>query len=342
MITRTAPTWHTEDWQFLLSDSIRTVEDLWQALGLPQNQLPEALKAHLDFPIRVPKPFLDKMSRGNPDDPLLKQVMPVAAELEQHSGYLRDPLAEKGSSNPASGLLHKYKSRVLLVLSGACAVNCRYCFRRYFPYSDNHLGSAELDRIEHYLRQHESVNEVILSGGDPLVISNARLGKLLSLLESIPHLSRMRIHTRLPVVIPQRIDAGLLDVLSGSRLKLVMVTHSNHPAELDGLFDQAMLSLRQSGVTLLNQAVLLRDINDSVALQAALSERLFQAGVLPYYLHLLDPVAGASHFNVDETTARGLMQRLHAELPGFLIPRLVREVPEKPSKTLIDLHLSEA
>ncbi len=339
MITRSAPSWHTEDWQFLLSDSIRTVEELWQALDLPQNQLPGALQAHLDFPLRVPKPFLQKIRRGDPDDPLLKQVMPVGAESNLESGYLRDPLAER-STNPASGLLHKYKSRVLLVLSGACAVNCRYCFRRYFPYSDNHLGHHELARIEQYLRQNESVNEVILSGGDPLVISNARLGKLLKMLDSVPHLSRLRIHTRLPVVIPQRIDSGLLEVLSGSRLKQVLVTHSNHPAELDGLFDQAMLSLRQADVMLLNQAVLLRGVNDSADILSALSERLFQAGVLPYYLHLLDPVAGAAHFDVDESTAIRLMHQLHSALPGFLIPRLVREVPEKPSKTLIDLHLS--
>ncbi|MGB3620240.1 EF-P beta-lysylation protein EpmB [Ketobacter sp. MCCC 1A13808] len=340
MITRTAPSWHTEDWQFLLSDSIRTVESLWSALNLPSEGIPAALSAHREFQVRVPKPFLDKIERGNPDDPLLKQILPVAAELEAHAGFLKDPLAER-TTNPASGLLHKYKSRVLLVMSGACAVNCRYCFRRYFPYSDNRMGSEELDYIAGYLQHHNEVNEVILSGGDPLVISNGRLAKLLNLLESISHISRVRIHTRLPVVIPQRIDAELLDVVSRSRLNVVMVTHSNHARELDAVFDQAMLGLRKVGVTLLNQAVLLRGINDSVASLVDLSERLFESGVLPYYLHLLDPVAGAQHFDVSESTARTLMQQLHAELPGFLIPRLVREIPQKPSKTLIDLHLSE-
>lgn len=339
MITRTAATWHTEDWQFLLSDSIRSAESLWQALELPPERLPAAIRAHGDFAVRVPKPFLQKMERGNPDDPLLRQVLPAAEELIEQVGYVADPLAERGS-NPAPGMLHKYKSRVLLVLSGACAVNCRYCFRRHFPYLDNRLGSEELSEIEAYLRRHTELNEVILSGGDPLVVSNARLERLLAVLDSIPHLARLRIHTRLPVVIPQRVDQGMLEALQNSRLQTVLVTHSNHPQELDRVFDDAMALLREIGVTLLNQAVLLRGVNDSEAIQGQLSERLFQAGVLPYYLHLLDPVAGAAHFDVPEDEARSLMQALHRTLPGFLIPRLVREIPGKPGKTLIDLNFS--
>jgi len=339
MITRTAPSWHTEDWQILLSGCIRSPESLWQRLDLPLDTLPAALRGHQDFPLRVPEPYLAKIELGNPDDPLLRQVLPVAAEVERPAGFVTDPLGER-QANPSSGLLHKYQSRVLLVLSGACAINCRYCFRRHFPYEDNRLSTREFEQIETYLRAHPEVNEVILSGGDPLVVSNARLSILLKLLENIPSVTRLRIHSRLPVVIPQRVDQGLLELLAGSRLDCILVTHSNHPRELDGLFDQAMSALRQARVHLLNQAVLLRGVNNDAEVLAALSERLFSAGVLPYYLHLLDPVAGAHHFDVPEALARPLMAELHRRLPGFLIPRLVREIPGRPGKTLIDLHLS--
>lgn len=339
MITRTAPSWHTEDWQILLSGSIRCPEALWKRLELPLDSLPAGLKGHQAFPLRVPEPYLDKIQPGRLDDPLLRQVLPVAAETDSVPGFVADPLRER-SSNPQSGLLHKYQSRVLLVLSGACAVNCRYCFRRHFPYEDNRLSSAEFSQIEAYLREHPEVNEVILSGGDPLVVSNARLANLLNIVESVPSVRRLRIHTRLPVVIPQRIDAGLLDILGNTRLDTVLVTHSNHPLELDGVFDAAMGALRQAGVHLLNQAVLLRGVNDDAQVLMELSERLFHSGTLPYYLHLLDPVAGAHHFDVPETEARALMAHLHQSLPGFLIPRLVREISGKPGKTLIDLHLS--
>lgn len=339
MITRTAPGWHTEDWQIALSGAIRTVEALWQALELPLDSLPAALAAHRDFPVRVPLPFLAKIEKGNPDDPLLRQVLPVGAETQATAGFIADPLGER-DANHSSGLLHKYRSRVLLVLSGTCAINCRYCFRRHFPYEDNRLGTDEFAAIQAYLQARPEVNEVILSGGDPLVISNVRLGQLLQVIESVPHITRLRIHTRLPVVIPQRVDQGLLQQLGESRLKCVLVTHSNHPNELDRDFDLAMNLLQRQGVTLLNQAVLLRGVNDCATIQAALAERLFQAGVLPYYLHLLDPVAGAHHFDVPETEARALMQALQRVLPGFLIPRLVREVPGQPGKTPIDLHLT--
>ena len=339
MITRTAPGWQTEDWQIALSSAVRTVEELWRVLELPLEALPAALAAHRDFPVRVPQAFLGKIERGNPDDPLLRQILPLAAETLSAPGFVADPLGER-DVNRASGLLHKYRSRVLLVLSGTCAINCRYCFRRHFPYEDNRLGSEEFEQIHDYLLQQPDVNEVILSGGDPLVISNARLARLLQVIESIPHIARLRIHSRLPVVIPQRVDQGLLRLLGESRLKSVLVTHCNHPNELDGDFDLAMKLLAGQGVTLLNQAVLLRGVNDRAEIQVALSERLFLAGVLPYYLHLLDPVAGAHHFDVPESEARPLMQTLHGALPGFLVPRLVRELPGRSGKTPIDLHLA--
>lgn len=339
MITRTAPGWHTEDWQIELSGAIRTVEALWQALDLPLESMPTALAAHREFPVRVPRPFLARIEKGNPDDPLLRQILPTGLETQASAGFVADPLGE-AQARRSSGLLHKYQSRVLLVLSGTCAVNCRYCFRRHFPYEDNRLGSEEFAHIDTYLREHPDVNEVILSGGDPLVISNARLAQLLDVIEAVPHIRRVRIHSRLPVVIPQRVDQGLLQRIGNSRLQWVVVTHSNHPQELGSDFDRAMHLLQRQGVTLLNQAVLLRGVNDSVAVQVALSERLFAAGVLPYYLHLLDPVAGAHHFDVPEAEARPLLQALNAALPGFLVPRLVREVAGRPGKTPIDLHLA--
>ncbi|MDY6919093.1 MAG: EF-P beta-lysylation protein EpmB [Pseudomonadota bacterium] len=339
MITRSAPTWHTEDWQILLSGSIREPEALWRRLRLPPALLPAAWQGHQAFPVTVPEPYLEKIRPGEPDDPLLRQVLPVADETREMAGYVADPLQER-QTRPRPGLLHKYQSRVLLVLSGACAVNCRYCFRRHFPYEDNRLSSGDFASISAYLQVHPEVNEVILSGGDPLVVSNARLGRLVELLEAIPSLQRLRIHSRLPVVIPQRVDAGLLAALERTRLAVVLVTHSNHPRELDPRFGQAMGQLRERGVHLLNQAVLLRGVNDSPDTLVDHSEALFQHGVMPYYLHLLDPVAGAHHFDVPEAEARPLMAALHRRLPGFLIPRLVREVPGKGGKTLIDLHLS--
>lgn len=339
MITRTAPGWHTEDWQIELSGAIRSVESLWQALELPLELMPAALAAHKDFPVRVPRPFLERIEKGNLQDPLLRQILPTAPETLPAQGFIADPLGEAGARR-SSGLLHKYQSRVLLVLSGTCAVNCRYCFRRHFPYEDNRLGTEEFAQIQAYLHEHPEINEVILSGGDPLVISNLRLSQLLQVIEAVPHITRLRIHTRLPVVIPQRIDHGLLQRLGESRLNAVLVTHSNHANELGDDFDLAMNLLKHQGVTLLNQAVLLRGVNDSMAAQVALSERLFAAGVLPYYLHLLDPVAGAHHFDVPEAEAKRLMKAVHAALPGFLVPRLVREKAGEAGKSLIDLHLT--
>lgn len=338
MITRTEPGWQTEDWQIELSGAIRTVENLWQALDLPLEQLPAALAAHRDFPVRVPPAFLARIERGNPADPLLRQILPVAAETQHVSGFGVDPLGE-AQARRLTGLLHKYRSRVLLVLGSACAINCRYCFRRHFPYEDNRLGPEDLARISAYLGEHPEVNEVILSGGDPLVTSNLRLQQLIRTLEAVPTVQRLRIHSRLPVVIPRRVDQGLLQSLAETRLQAVLVTHSNHPQELGDDFDTAMNLLRKQGITLLNQAVLLRGVNDRADVLIALSERLFAAGVLPYYLHLLDPVAGAHHFDVPEAEARSLMQAVHAGLPGFLVPRLVREVAGQPSKSPIDLRL---
>jgi len=259
-------------------------------------------------------------------------VLPLLAERAQLPGYVSDPLEESDAS-AAPGIIHKYHGRVLLVTTGACAVHCRYCFRRHFPYQDHQQSPAQWREGLDYIRKDESISEVILSGGDPLVLGNQRLDSLLELLAAIPHLRRLRIHTRLPVVLPQRIDAQLLQLLARNRLQCCVVIHSNHPAELDGSVAAALSDLREVGVTLLNQSVLLRSINDHSDTLCLLSEKLYQHGVLPYYLHLLDPVAGGAHFDVTEFTARQIYRQLLDRLPGYLVPKLVRETPESSSKT---------
>lgn len=321
-------------WQQLLSHTVDTPQALLECLDLPHSLLEGAETGSQLFPLKVPQPFIDKMEKGNPDDPLLKQVLPLAAEAATVPGFVSDPLNES-ESNPLDGLIHKYNGRVLLILSGACAVNCRYCFRREFPYSSNRLGSEQWDAILDYLKADHSIHEVIFSGGDPLATSDTRLQRMLSDLEAIPHLRRLRIHTRLPVVIPQRITTELASILGGTRFQTVMVLHANHPNEIDGLLGDAVNRLKQQGITVLNQAVLLKGINDDLNTLVALSESLFQYGILPYYLFTLDPVKGAAHFDLPDEAAIQLHQQLQAKLPGYLVPKLAREIPDRPSKTLL-------
>ena len=319
-------------WQSQLSRAIRDPHELCRRLGLDDSWLPGAEYGHALFEVRVPEAFLARMRPGDPHDPLLRQVLPLDAEGHQVSGYVADPLAE-AEHTPGPGLIHKYSGRVLLIASPACAVNCRYCFRRHFPYGDNNLSRTQWEQALDTLRQDVSIHEAILSGGDPLAANDRQLAWLVERLAEIPHLKRLRIHTRLPVVIPDRIDGTLLDWLGATRLQKVMVLHINHAQEIDQAVVEACSRLTSAGVTLLNQSVLLRGVNDSVEILAALSERLFDAGVLPYYLHVLDPVAGAAHFNVPDTEARELVAGLRKVLPGFLLPRLVREIPGEASKT---------
>lgn len=321
-------------WQQLLAGASLSLPELYERLGLSLTANEEQLSAAQSFAIRAPAPYLDRIEPGNAEDPLLLQILPQAREMQAVSGYHLDPL-EESDSNPLPGLVHKYQSRVLLILSGACAINCRYCFRRHFPYSDNQLGKQQWQQILTYLQQNPKVNEVIFSGGDPLATPDQRLQKLLDDLAEIPHISRIRIHTRLPIVIPQRITDELLSTLTSTRLDCLMVIHANHPNEIDEAVSQQLLRVKSAGVTLLNQSVLLKGINDDAATLAALSEKLFSAGCLPYYLHLLDPVAGAAHFDCDEREGKNLIKAMQAQLPGYLVPKLVREVPDRPSKTLI-------
>lgn len=319
-------------WQAQLAGAVRDPAELCRRLGLDATWLPGAEQGHALFEVRVPEAFLTRMRPGDPADPLLRQVLPLDQEAWTTPGYVSDPL-EEAAHTPARGLIHKYHGRVLLITSPACAVNCRYCFRRHFPYAENSPSRAQWEATLEHLRRDASITEAILSGGDPLAASDRQLAWLVERLEAIPHLRRLRIHTRLPVVIPDRIDAALLDWLGASRLQKVVVLHINHANEIDQAVVDACARLKAAGVTLLNQSVLLRGVNDSLDALAALSERLFAAGVLPYYLHVLDPVAGAAHFDVPDAEARELVAGLREVLPGFLMPRLVREIPGEGSKT---------
>jgi len=332
MIPRSLGSQQLARWQTLLGQAITDPGQLLRELELPLQLLPAARQASAGFRLQVPHGFVRRMRRGDPDDPLLRQVLPIGEELQHNSGYSLDPLHEQ-QSMPAPGVLHKYHGRVLLTLTGACAVHCRYCFRRHYPYSDANAGRANAQTAIDYLQQHPEVEEIILSGGDPLSLSDHRLRSLVARLTSIPHLRRLRIHSRLPVVLPERVDQRLLDWISTPRFSVVLVIHCNHANEIDAPVRKAMDKLRAAGVTLLNQSVLLRGVNDRLEALLKLSERLFEAGVLPYYLHQLDPVQGASHFAVSQQTGQQLVHAMRVRLPGYLVPRLVREHPGQPYKT---------
>lgn len=325
------------DWQKELANAFTRPQDLLAYLNIwPKNYVQHA-KARQLFPMRVPRAFAERMQKGDIQDPLLKQVMPWSDEFLVQPGFSADPLDEQ--NNQQAGLLHKYQSRVLLLVRGGCAVNCRYCFRRHFPYADNHLNRDGWLKVLDYIQGHPELNEVIYSGGDPLMAKDDFLAWLSGEISQIAHIKRLRIHTRLPVVIPNRINANLLDWLGNSQLQNIMVLHINHANEIDGALQRKLQQLKQAGVTLFNQSVLLKGVNNDGQALAQLSERLFEVGVMPYYLHLLDKVQGAGHFEVDEQQARVLMAGLIKRLPGFLVPKLVTEIGGQPGKTPIDLHL---
>lgn len=323
-------------WQQALADAVTDPAELLDLLGLDPSQLPGQLQGMQDaaasFPLRVPRGFISRMEKGNPRDPLLLQVLPIGTELLPVAGFSIDPVGDL-ASREAPGLLHKYHGRALLIATGACAVHCRYCFRRHFPYADEAASTRGWGAALDHLAADSSIAEVILSGGDPLSLSDRRLALLSASLEKLPHVQRLRIHTRQPVVLPERVDAGFLAWLESVRLQKVIVLHVNHARELDAAVMRACRDLAAAGATLLNQSVLLAGINDDAAVLADLSEGLFAAGVLPYYLHVLDRVCGASHFEVPESAGVGLIAALTSRLPGYLVPRLVREVPGMPSKT---------
>ncbi|MCK7596640.1 EF-P beta-lysylation protein EpmB [Microbulbifer sp. CAU 1566] len=327
-------TLHPRRWQEEMADLLTDPQQLLDLLQLAPEQLPQLTAAAGLFQLRVPRPFLNRIRPGDPKDPLLLQVLPTGAELQPTPGFSDDPLDE-ANANPVPGVVHKYRGRLLLITAGQCAVNCRYCFRRAFPYSDNHLSRNQWQQALDYIRAQQDLREVILSGGDPLVMSDRQLSWLAGELAQIPQLDKLRIHTRLPIVAPSRINDEFLQWFGNSRLKPVLVLHCNHANEIDTAVRQGLAKLKAAGVTLLNQAVLLKGVNDDQDALADLSETLFDAGVLPYYLHQLDRVQGAAHFEVSDERARALVEAIRQRLPGYLVPKLVREIPAEKSKTPI-------
>lgn len=321
------------DWLLEIKHAIKDLDTLAEKLNLNLTSVLTGKHAHKAFQLMVPMPYLERIEKGNLNDPLLRQILPIDEEMKQVEGYVTDPLAEL-DHNPKKALVHKYSSRILVITSGSCAINCRYCFRRHFPYGDNHLAPAEWDSLLSYIQTHPQINEVILSGGDPLMMKDKQLSQLISRLEALPQLKRLRIHTRLPVVIPSRINNELLNWASQTRLKVIMVLHINHANEIDGKVIEACSKLAKIGVRLLNQGVILKNVNDTAEAQIALSEALFDADILPYYMFTLDPVEGASHFDITIDQAQQLMGQVAANLPGYLVPKLAKEIPGKTAKTL--------
>ena len=316
-------------WQAILRSSVRSVEELRHLLKLQDEQVDWVEDSK--FPLHIPRTFIERMDKRNPRDPLLLQVAPSREELNSSEGYSPDPLNEN-EFTLNGGLVKKYANRALVITTQACPVHCRYCFRRHFDYSANQL--TDFQNTLDTLANDPSIVEVILSGGDPLTLSNTKLDVLIEQLQGLNHVQILRIHTRFPVMIPQRITPALVQILSKTRLNVVVVVHINHPNEIDDSVQQAIERLRSAQIDVFNQSVLLKDVNDSVQVLSKLMHRVFEIGVVPYYLHLFDPVAGAHHFDLPETTAIALWKELQSQLPGYLVPRLVREVPHQPAKII--------
>jgi EF-P beta-lysylation protein EpmB len=331
MIARTPLSWQSGGWQQELAAGFRRPNELLAALDIDPGRIDSGIDCDSPFPLRVPRTYARRMGRGDPADPLLRQVLPVTAERREAPGFSADPVGDHAALRGA-GVLHKYRGRALLITTGACAIHCRYCFRRHYPYAEAHAADNEWGDAVELIAYDETLREVILSGGDPLTLTTGRLARLVRKLEAVPHLTRLRIHTRLPIVLPARIEDDLLDLLAHGRLKPVMVVHANHPNEIDDEVRSALARLAGAGIALLNQSVLLRGVNDDAAVLTELSEVLFGAGVTPYYLHLLDRVQGAAHFEVDPDTARILHRQMRENLPGYLVPQLVQEVAGDPFK----------
>ena len=321
-------------WQIDLAVAFRRPEDLLQHLGLDAETLGYSEQGLAQFPLLVPRNFADRMQYGNPDDPLLRQVFPHRDESESPSHFRFDPLFE-ANARIATGLLQKYAGRVLMITTGACAIHCRYCFRRHYPYQEDTLDRERQEQALDFIRIHPDIEEVILSGGDPLLLADQALSALVERIAGIGHVQRLRLHSRVPVVLPSRISTGLLDTLCGTRFKPVMIVHSNHANEINEEVARALQQFSDRNIPLLNQSVLLKGVNDHADTLIELSRRLFDVNVSPYYLHLLDPVIGAAHYEVPETTAKAIHTEMRARLPGYLVPRLVREVPGATGKMWI-------
>lgn len=332
MIPRMVTKEKTPLWQQALAEAITDPEELLSALNLDPSLAAGIFPANHQFKLKVTHSYLSRMGKADPHDPLLLQILPLHAETQpQPAGYSSDPVGD-GLASPTPGLLHKYHGRVLLIATGACAIHCRFCFRRHFPYSDaKSLDSAALD----YISSDTSIDEVILSGGDPLMLSDQKLAEMSQKLAAIQHVKRLRIHTRLPVVLPERITDAMLDWMTHTRLQIILVIHSNHPQELDKKVADGLIRMADAGIKLFNQSVLLKDINDQVSVMETLCRKLFSISVQPYYIHLLDKVSGAAHFEVEHSAATKIHAELGTRLPGYMLPRLVREEAGQAAKTII-------
>lgn len=318
-------------WQQRWREAIRDPRELLRQLGLDPLELGVSDEAAGQFAVRVPQGFAARMRHGDRHDPLLRQVLPITDELRIVPGFSLDAVGD-GAAKKATGVIQKYRGRALLVTTGSCAINCRYCFRRHFDYgTENAAREGWRDAVD-AIAQDPDIDEVILSGGDPLSLATHKLVELTQALRQIPHLRRLRIHSRLPVVLPERVDDELVQWLDSLPWPVAFVIHANHANEFDASVDAAMARLREAGATLLNQAVLLRGVNDSIEALQALSERSFAAGVLPYYLYQVDRVEGVAHFEVDDDIAKDLHAQLTARLSGYLVPKLVREISGDSSK----------
>jgi len=328
-------TCQSETWRSALANSFTKLDALLDSLGLERHEIADLDPNPDGFRLLVPRGFAALMRHGDPMDPLLRQVLPLRIERDRVEGFVADPVGDSAADR-GNGLLQKYRGRALLMTTGACAIHCRYCFRRHFPYASLPARGTGHQAAIAQIAEDVSLSEVILSGGDPLMLDDDQLRQLLSALDAIPHLRRLRIHTRLPIVLPERITDELCRMLTALGLQTIMVIHANHPHELGTQTGRALRRLTRAGVTLLNQSVLLKDINDDPEVLEHLSERLFENGVLPYYVHQLDRVEGAAHFSVADDEAKRLMDCLRQRLPGYLVPRLVREIPGEGSKTPVD------
>lgn len=329
-----SPTIAETTWQKSLAQAIRDPKELISRLNLPISLLDPALQSVQLFPLMVPVSYLNRIERGNPEDPLLKQVLPVGVESKAVQGFTSDAVGDL-NVRKTPGILHKYQGRALLMVSGACAINCRYCFRRHYPYGEEPRTLADWEPAWEALHADPSIQEVILSGGDPLLLTDVRLQELCERITEIPHVKRLRIHSRLPIVLPDRIHSGLLAMfqrLADNGTIVWMVIHSNHPNEIAADVELALRQLLLAGIPILNQSVLLKGINDSVDTLLKLSEKLINLGVIPYYLHQLDRVSGVAHFEVAEEQGRELIRELRTQLPGYAVPQFVREIAGEPHK----------
>ncbi|OTQ77738.1 EF-P beta-lysylation protein EpmB [Gilliamella apis] len=326
-----------DEWIFELANVVTDIKELYRCLNLdPEAISLPMLQARKQFPLRVPMAFINRMKKGDSQDPLLLQVLCDEKELINVAGFSEDPLEEQNNTIP--GLLHKYYNRALLMTKTACAINCRYCFRRHFPYHDNQGTKKNLGAALAYIASHPELDEIILSGGDPLMAKDHEMAFLITELEKIPHIKRLRIHSRLAVVIPNRITSELCRLFAKTRLQIVLVTHINHPNEIDDNVTNAIKRLKEHQVTVLNQSVLLKKVNDDADVLACLSNKLFSIGILPYYIHLLDKVQGAAHFLVDDDNAKQIMRQLAKNVSGYLVPKLAREIGGEKSKRVIAIN----